>query len=348
MSNYINTFPGEPFFLQWHITDACNLRCKHCYCTDYTVSGVKEGNLLHVLNEYKKLLNYLGKNGRVQFAGGEPLISPHIYYLIKQARQRDMAVRILSNGTIVDRQVADKLREAGCYIVQISIEGREKINDAIRAKGSFKKAIQGTKILKSNGFEITFAMTLSKTNVKEIPHVFKIADKYANRIGFHRLIPIGSGKEMQSEMLSPEELFNAYDTIFKLRKKYPDIDVPLRDPIWRAYFNNHPSEALSGCSAGYNGLCIGSNGDVFPCRRMPLKIGNVYEHSLIDLWDHRVMVNLRARDKRYGECGECELAWLCGGCPGVPYALHGDYMGEDPQCFKPLKREKSTCSKCAG
>jgi radical SAM protein with 4Fe4S-binding SPASM domain len=333
------TFPNEPFFLQWHITDLCNLRCKHCYCTDYRLSGENDKKMFYVLDEYEKLLKYLKKNGRVQFAGGEPLLSPDIYTLIKEARNRNMAVRILSNGTLITDEIAQKLKDAGCYILQISIEGRKKINDKIRAKGSFKKALLGAEKLKSNGFEVTFAMTLSKINYREISYVFKLADKYANRIGFHRLIPIGTGKELENEMLSKDELLIVHEIIFKLKKKYQNLDVPLRDPLWRAFFynKNNNTDKISGCSAGYNGLCIGSNGDVFPCRRLPIKIGNVYEHSLVDLWNHAIMVKLRARDKRDGYCGACNSKWLCGGCPGISYALSGNYMGEDIQCYKGIK-----------
>jgi radical SAM protein with 4Fe4S-binding SPASM domain len=289
-----------------------------------------------VLNEYEKLLSYLGKRGRVQFAGGEPLLSPNIYDLIKEARNADMAVRILSNGTLIDNNVAKKIKDAGCYIVQISIEGNKKVNDKIRASGSFNMALSGAKALKDNGLEVTFAMTLSKENVSQIKNVFKIAKKHANRIGFHRLVPIGSGKAMQDLMLSKKELYNAFTTILSLKKKNTELDIPLRDPVWRAYFSSCDctKDEISGCSAGYNGLCIGSNGDVYPCRRLPLKIGNVYKESLIDLWHHDVMKTLRDRKMRQGKCAGCDISNLCGGCPGIAYALSGDYTAEDPQCFK--------------
>ncbi len=332
------TFPGEPFFLQWHITDACNLRCKHCYCIDYTQKSVDNDKLKHVINEYEKLLKYLGKKGRIQFAGGEPLVSPVIYDLIKDARERNMAVRILSNGTIISDKIAAKIRDSGCYIVQVSIEGSKKVNDSIRDKDSFKLALEGIKTLRSNGIEVTVAMTLSRTNVSEIPYVFKLAAKYANRLGFHRLVPIGTGVGMIDEMLTPAELLKAYKQIYKLKQKYPDLLVPLRDPVWRGFFERNP-DALSGCSAGYNGLCVGTGGDVYPCRRLPVKIGNVFETPLTELWNTEIMQDLRNRQKRKGICGVCEFSKSCGGCPGIAYAVTGDYMEQDPQCFKSIRQK---------
>ncbi len=341
------TFPGEPFFLQWHITDACNLRCKHCYCTDYTQKPVDDKTLKHVIDEYEKLLNYFGKKGRIQFAGGEPLAAPEIYNLIEQAREKDMAVRILSNGTLVDQRVAEKIRNAGCYIVQVSIEGNRRINDKIRAKNSFNMALNGIKVLRENGIEVTVAMTLSRTNVSQIPYVFKFADKYANRIGFHRLVPIGTGTGMIDEMLTPSELLAAYKKIYELRQKYPDLMVPLRDPAWRAFFERNPDE-LSGCSAGYNGLCIGTGGDVYPCRRLPVKIGNVFETDLISLWNSPIMNDLRNREARKGVCGTCGFSKSCGGCPGIAYAVTGDYMQSDPQCFKTIReKDFNRADKCS-
>lgn len=330
-------FPHDPFFLQWHITDNCNLRCAHCYNTDYTKATVSFAKLFFVLEEYALLLKHLQKKGRVQFAGGEPLLSPHFFQLVAEARKKDMAVRILSNGTLINHETAEKIASAGCYIVQISIEGDKDTHDAIRGERSFQQALSGAKALNQRGLELTFAMTLTKKNCKKIKYLFKLADKYANRIGFHRLVPIGTGENMQSEMLTPKELWNAFKQIDRLKKKYKRLAIPQRDPLWQCYHQNLQEHNISGCSAGFNGLCIGSNGDVYPCRRLPVKIGNVFEESLVKLFEtSEVMQQLRARDKREGGCGACRYNWVCGGCPGIGYALSGNLMAEDPQCFKSI------------
>lgn len=331
------TFPDEAFFLQWHITDACNLRCRHCYCTDFTYQPFQNEKISFILEQYRALLDYLHKPGRVQFAGGEPFASPILFDAIRYARELGMAVRVLSNGTLASDEICQKLKEAGCYIVQVSIEGKKKTNDFIRMKGSYKKALEGMKLMREHGIEITVAMTLSRTNFQDIEHVFKLASRYANRIGFHRLVPIGTGKSMQKDMLLPEELLSCYEKILLLKKEYPELDVPLRDPLWQSYISKSQQKSVTGCSAGYNGLCIGSNGDVYPCRRLPVKIGNVFEESLIELWHHEIMKNLRERSLRKGECGECESRNICGGCPGIAYGITGDYMASDPQCLKKLK-----------
>ena len=89
---------------------------------------------------------------------------------------------------------------------------------------------------------------------------------------------------------------------------------------------------ISGCAVGYHGLAIESDGSVYPCRRLPIILGNIFRDDIVDIWNHPIMDNLRNRDMLKGKCGRCEYIWLCGGCRGIPYALKGDYLEEDSQC----------------
>lgn len=325
---------NEPFFLQWHLTDRCNLRCRHCY-RDEQKEDLSLEELRNILHQYVNFLAYLGKRGRVQFCGGEPLLSPHVYTIIGECTRLRIPTRILSNGTLITADMARRIVDSGCRLVQVSLEGEEKVHDAIRGQGSFQRAQQGIEAARTAGIQVTVAMTVSCENRDQVMAVARFAEEHADRVGFHRLVPLGNGAEMRDGILTPPELQAMMEEIHHF-KKGAHIDVPLRDPLWRAYFNPRAGgcNGVSGCSAGYNGLTVESNGDVYPCRRLPIVLDNIQERSFQEIWHSEILEQLRDRDCLKGRCGACRLRWLCGGCRGIPYALTGDYLGEDPQCFR--------------
>ena len=330
----INRF-NEPFFLQWHITDRCNLQCLHCYREDLKKDLPVE-SLKLILKKYSKLLDFLGKKGRIQFAGGEPFLSEHLFEIIKESRKLNLPSRVLSNGTVINEMTVKGLLNSNTKTVQISIEGTEETHDHIRGQGSFKKVIKSARLLRESGIEVTFSVTVCRLNINELEEIAKLASEHANRLGYHRLIPYGEGKKLSDQLLNPDEIKLSFDIINNVIKpKYDNIEIVHRDPLWRPYFTpDIKCNGINGCSAGYNGLCIEANGDVYPCRRLPIVIGNALTDCLIDIWNCDVMKNLRDRDKLKGKCSDCNLRWLCGGCRAIPYALDGDYLGEDVQCFK--------------
>ncbi|MEW5820352.1 MAG: radical SAM protein [Cyanobacteriota bacterium] len=329
---------NEPFFLQWHITDKCNLKCKHCYRDDIK-KDLEYNDMLDVLAQFKLLLKYINKKGRIQFAGGEPLLSDYLFDIVNEANKCDIPSRILSNGILITEEISERILKSQIKYVQISIDGIESTHDQIRGAGSFKKSIQAAETLRSKGIEVTFNVTVSKLNISELEQIAEIASQYANRLGYHRLVPYGAGKSLEDQLIPPDLVREYFDLINnKIKPGYDDLEVVLRDPLWKPYFAPEAQcPFIGGCSVAYNGICVESNGDVYPCRRMPVVIGNLTKESLIDIWESKIMRELRNRDKLKGNCKKCNLKWLCGGCRAIAYAVTNDYLQEDIQCFKYVK-----------
>ncbi len=326
---------NEPFFLQWHLTDRCNLACQHCY-RDENKTNLDFDTLQAVLRQYRSFLQAIGRNGRIHFSGGEPFLSAHLFDLIRTAKGHNLPSRILSNGTLITPELAARTRRAGCRLVQVSLDGLESTHDKIRGKGTFKQSLAGIANLRAAGIEVTIAMTLSQVNVHDALPVARLAEQIADRVHFSRLVPIGSGEALEADLLTQAEIYRLPKDLHAFHGR-TKIDFPLRDPLWKAYFNPQCSDwgsCIGGCAVGYNGLCIESNGDVYPCRRLPIVIGNVLSQSLIDIWHAPLMQTLRDRDRLKGNCGDCRLRWACGGCRGVAYGLCNDPLAEDPQCFR--------------
>ena len=80
-------------------------------------------------------------------------------------------------------------------------------------------------------------------------------------------------------------------------------------------------------------MTILPSGDVYACRRMESKIGNVFEVSPYDLFLGEQMDRYRQYDK-FEKCASCELLRFCRGCPAVAYGYTKNMYAPDPQCWK--------------
>lgn len=91
-----------------------------------------------------------------------------------------------------------------------------------------------------------------------------------------------------------------------------------------------------GCAAGmpFGYLVVRANGDLNPCMLLQVKVGNVRERPIKEIWqDSPVLARLRSRDMLQGECGKCEHKKVCAGCRGRDYEEAGDVFAADPGCW---------------
>src|SRR6476659_556740 len=93
----------------WNLTRTCNLKCVHCY----TASEAKKYAGELTTGEAKLVLDDLAafKVPAVLFSGGEPLVRPDVLELAAYARLRGLHVVLSTNGTLIDRDVAQKLKD---------------------------------------------------------------------------------------------------------------------------------------------------------------------------------------------------------------------------------------------
>jgi len=333
------------FTIQWHLTERCNLRCIHCYQNErFVKQELTFAQSKKIIDEILKALKIWKRRGRINFTGGEPLIKEKLLFrLIKYVKQKDpkISIGILTNGTLLTNSMVKKLKKAGVAFVQVSLDGAtEKVNDSIRGPGSFNKAIEGIKRLVKAKFTTAIMFTLHKKNMGEIPRLIDLAiDLGVTRLGVERVVPTGRGKSLEKEMLTPEELHQIFLYLAKrrqeIKKKGQKLDIWTYRPLWCLLRKEiKDSQIGGGCSAGLNGLTIMPNGDVMPCRRLNLVIGNLLKDNLFELWySSPILWDLRERTKII-KCGKCPHLPNCGGCRAVAYAVTGNYLEKDPQCWK--------------
>ena len=340
------------FFVQLHLTERCNLRCKHCYQTGRTMdemsfSEIKEAvtEISDTLNEWESVYG-MRYSKSFNVTGGEPLLRNDIFDIIREIKGQGFGLYLLTNGICVDKKKANVLSDLNVNGVQVSIEGPEEVHDSIRGKGSYSVSMKGVRYLLDAGLNVTMNVTLSSMNADYFMDIIDIAmRKGVQRLGFSRLVPSGRGGSMLKEMLSQERTRQLYNKIFSLDTG--SLEIVTGDPVAAQSLiveegedrGNIPS---GGCAAGVSGITILPDGGLVPCRRLDISLGNIRKDSFREIWAaSKVLEDIRSREKYKGKCRTC-MRWAhCRGCRAIAYAFSkargaNDFLAEDPQCFMDL------------
>jgi len=334
-------------FLQWHITERFNLRCKHCYQTPYVTPEMPLPKMLSIVDEYVELLDLWGIDGRMQVTGGEPFVRKDIFDILEKIHENrnKLKFNIMSNGFYITKDIAKRLKDLKIDFFQISIEGEEHTNDYIRGKGAYKRIVEGAKILVEEGIHTSFSFTATSINSKEYFKVLEIAKSLGvNSLWSDRLVPWGAGKQIQEQMLQPLDVKEHYEKVTKISKELEKNGSKTKLSRNRTlYFMADPEKQdhhpwANHCDGvGTRGMTVLCDGTVYPCRRLPIKVGNVMQQSLFEIWyANEWMWKLRDKNNYKNEkCGSCELFERCGGgAPCIAYGYSGTPFATDPQCWK--------------
>jgi AdoMet-dependent heme synthase len=334
------------FYIQWDSTNKCNLLCSHCYHNSgKDIQETPKG--IMSLDETKSMVDDLKQTcERWEFrptftiSGGEPLLRSDLPNIIEYTYSRGIRTNILSNGTLITSEIAKHLKDFNISVVQISIDGNREVHNKIRGRNwAYDSAMEGIRECRDNGIHVTISHTLMKSNVYNLEDVVSGAIKsHANGIGFQTLVPNPLLGEKDPEFLNCQEMKKAYDQLSILRKKYSDkIDIYQSEVLWHLYNPQLIKDShfyQGGCSAGFTGLSVLSDGVVYACRRLPIKIGHIGEGVVRLVTESSLMQKLREYRKDQNKF--CDSSQHCGGCRAVAYATTGDPFSKDPSCFKHL------------
>jgi AdoMet-dependent heme synthase len=340
---------GTPFdfFVQFHLTERCNLACRHCYQSGQ-VSEMNYEEICGIIADAKTAIegwaNDYGMDvsPSLHFTGGEPLLRGDLFPILRYAWGCGFSTSLMSNGTLIDAVTAKHLRRAQVRDIQVSLDGLEAAHEKLRGSGSFQLALAGIRNLAGEGLEVHLNVTVSRLNVKQTEGLVALAEEIGvASIAFSRLVPSGRGKKLVRHALTAEEVATLYNDLRQYRNSTKVI-VTSRDPLAAIADLNgdipQTEAAIGGCAAGMFGVTIMADGTVMPCRRMNLPIGNIRTSSFRDIWaDSPVLWHLRTRKDYHGGCEACRYWPVCRGCRAIALAFARtknteDYLGPDPQC----------------
>ncbi len=340
---------AHDFFVQWHLTERCNLSCTHCYQTGKGSDETPLEDIKATIGEIEEMLkawsDAYGIDFRPSFniTGGEPFLHRDLFEILEDLRRRHFDVYLLSNGTLINEEKARLLSWLGVKGVQVSIEGPEAVHESIRGKGSFVSSLRGVRHLIDAGVAVSLNATLSGINAAYFREMIDLSLSLGvQKLGFSRLVPSGRGADLLNKMLPKETVKRMYEQIFS--HKANGLEIVTGDPVAVQLASpcdgsDSGSFPTGGCAAGVSGFTILADGTMTPCRRLPISVGNVRKDALREVWaTSGVLEALRDRSGYKGKCGACKRWANCRGCRAIAYAYscaqgEKDFLAEDPQCF---------------
>jgi radical SAM protein with 4Fe4S-binding SPASM domain len=354
-----------PFLVVWDFTHKCNLNCKHCYSN----SGATQEEEL-TTKEALGVVDQISDAGvtALAFSGGEPLTRKDFFEVANHAIEKGLYVSVATNGTLLTKEMVQKIKQAKINYVEISIDGATaKTHDAFRGViGAFDKAVAGLKNCVEADLCACIATTATKNNLQEMPAIIDLAEDIgAERFTYFNFIPTGRGKEHFDQDLSAEEreklmhyLLNRMSkgcktTILTTAPQLARVALQCQGPngtgevtMSMAHMQTAKvskkavplAEFIGGCGAGRLYCSLSPQGDVHPCVFFPVNVGNLKTEKFSDIWLHSKMFNtLRDRSNLTGACGKCTYKYICGGCRARANAYHNDFLASDPGCVMAKK-----------
>jgi radical SAM protein with 4Fe4S-binding SPASM domain len=221
--------------------------------------------------------------------------------------------------------------------VKISLDGADaRVHDRIRSAGNFDRVVEKISLVRERGaFDVNLMFTVMRSNLESLPAFLRLGEELrVDGMIIERFLPWGRGREVRNEVLGKEHwrsMLKALFAYFSMELEEDEI------PPYQAFqvdFRGEERQLLGApCVLGREGFCVMPNGDVFPCRRFPLTIGNLRQDSLKNIWENCAVLNqLRRKENLKGKCGSC-TEQNCTGCRSLTFSLTGDYLAEDPHCW---------------
>jgi len=335
------TFPADPqierfmsanvFTLQWHLTQTCDLHCRHCYDRSRR-SDFPFERALTLLDELRSFCCSRFIRGQVSFSGGNPLLYPRFFELYRAAAEYDFMIAILGNAVEID-QVQRLIDVRMPVYYQVSLEGLEEHNDRIRGQGNFRRTVDFLHELTRLGVPNMVMLTLTRHNMDQVLPLAKALEGVTGGLTFNRLALFGEGAAL--ELPGPAEYRLFLERYAAALEHYPVLT--LKESLLNTIFEADQSGLFGGCAghgcgAAFNFVSILSDGEVHACRKFPSYIGSIIDQSLEAVYASDAAARYR---RGSSACDGCSLNAVCRGCPAVTASLGLRPLSDkDPFCFK--------------
>ncbi len=332
-----------PIYVDWAITGACNLSCRHCV-------GMEERELTH--HEAIKIAgDIIGLSPRwVILEGGEPLLRSDLPQIGRMFHQAGIDVFVITNGNAFS---PDRLRELASFSPKVlfSIDGADaSVYEYTKRGANFETAKEWAAQCASLGIFHGVTVVLSKLSLGQVKGLIQLTESLGGeRIIFLPLKPFGNDevavRYYQQYALTPEEQERVVKEIYGYGSQ---LDIFYDEPfLWKLSARHGFSVGetnsgitipeVQGCAAAYS-LYIQTSGSVRPCMFSPeeLTFGNAAKEPLEDIWlrmrHSEVLTGWADQSLRKGACGQCPQFESCRGCLARTMKLSGDVLETDPGC----------------
>lgn len=361
------SFEDRPLLVFWETTKACDLACLHCRAC--AQPGPEADEL--TLDEGRRLIDELSSIGRPRpilvLTGGDCLKRPDILELVAYASERTVPVAVAPSVTPQLRdETLSALRERGVKTASLSLDGAlAATHDGVRGiPGHFEATKRAIAALKGHGFTVQVNTTVMAPNIEQLADVAALV--HATGVDIWEvffLIATGRGtEELASSPRQNEDVCHFLVDASRYGFTVRTVEAPFFRRVTAQRRSQTPDESAPGTGDLYQRLSarlvallggaqapvrapsaatrdgkgiifVAANGDVYPSGFMPLRLGNVRERALVEIYrDHPVLRSIRAA-AFVGACGACAYAQLCGGSRARAFVTTGDPLASDPGCL---------------
>jgi radical SAM protein with 4Fe4S-binding SPASM domain len=311
---------NAPVRMDMALTFRCQNDCVHCYA-----GGPHETPELTTA-QWKQVVDRLSNIGIfiLTFTGGEPTLREDLPELLLYAQNKGMVTGLITNGRkLKDKEFVQRLEKAGLDFVQVTLESHKpQIHDLMTASpGSWKETVTGIENAVNSQIYVTTNSTLSKHNAPSfLDTIDFIRSLDVAAFGCNSLINSGKATEVKQDFaLTLDEL----NTLLpKIRDKAQMLNLKFLWYTPTQYCQLDPIKlglGVKSCTAGLINMCVGPNGDVYPCQSYFESLGNILSTDWNSIWNHPTAQKIRSRAYIEEKCKECPQLQVCGGgCPLEP------------------------------
>lgn len=294
------------------LTYRCPVDCVHCYVNRSEVNLENELEF----QKYAEFIDDFQKIGGLYIilTGGDPFLHKNFEKIFNYAREKHIAVSVMSSGFNFDFALMERISKKGIMSFQATIHGHNSnIHDRFTNKsGSFAKTVEALKYMKKRGVYVQAAVCVNKMNIEffdeivafleneKINYVFNY-EMFAKRNGDNSPVKLNISENHLKKCLSK----TGFPGKPRLLDKKPD-DPP--------------------CNAARSIVSLNPAGVVFPCLELRIPAGDLKKENFEKIWKNSETLN-RIRQIKFKDlidCPECELRIFCDRCPGNSFKQHLD------------------------
>ena len=345
---------GFMFHTHWELTYRCNERCVHCYNPGaaHTKDEKPQRNNKELSTQQVfKSLDSFAKGGvfGLTLTGGEIMLRKDFYEIVEYARKLGMAVNIYTNAIKLDESAIKRLAKLWVSTVSVSVYSHvpEVHDDITRVPGSYEKAVKALKLLNDMGIKTSLKSVQMDHTLQAYKGIAKLSEDLGaipeTELGLSPGVD-GAIAPMLMSTNNPAELIVAAST--------PGFPIFVGDASNNfGEFVKDPKATV--CAAGYSGLSVAADGNIYPCNSLPIKSGNLHQHDPLEIWNSAlgnrksitsdqkgnllefkhldgVTDNLSkwqdVRLEHYQECGTHSRCNWCVKCPGMAFMETGNAL----------------------
>lgn len=300
------------FGIHMEITSKCNERCIHCYIPhEDKIHEMDLSFTLNVLDQLKEM-----NTVSVTFSGGEPFLHKDILTILEYAKKNDFVINILSNGTLLDKEKVQVLKNLNINMIQVSIYSMDPaIHDAItKVEGSHAKSLAAIDMLIGADVPVQIscpAMKLNSVSYKDVSlwaqsrkmrslcDFIMMARTDFSTTNLENRLDLAKTEELIKDIIAVEE---DYQELLGLEPKSKDLQKYADQPV---------------CGVVIDNACITSSGNLYPCAGFQgYVLGSLHKQKLKDIWLNSEKINFirNVKNSSFPKCLECGARDYCAMC----------------------------------